>query len=124
MWFVGRSVENQLSNHVGAGLIWDMTADVALELEDDGSESARFSRYVEVFPGALQTEQKTGVGREALENETNLKASEAYHRATGSKYLVGSSSAPYCNKKYPMHVVILDARTQQLLIDQLLSEPK
>ena len=52
------------------------------------------SLSMEVFPGALQTEQKIGGWREALENEMNLKDSEAYHRPTGSKYLVGSSSAP------------------------------
>ena len=52
------------------------------------------SLSVEVFPGALQTEQKIGGWREALENEMNLKDSEAYHKPTGSKYLVGSSSAP------------------------------
>ena len=38
------------------------------------------SLSVEVFPGALQTEQKIGGWREALENEMNLKDSEAYHR--------------------------------------------
>ena len=54
------------------------------------------SLSVEVFLGALQTEQKIEGWREALENEMNLKDSEAYHRPTGSKYLVGSSSAPYC----------------------------
>ena len=43
---------------------------------------------MELFPGALQTEQKIGGWREALENEMNLKDSEAYHRPTGSKYLV------------------------------------
>ena len=59
---------------------------------------------VEVFPGALQTEQKIGGWREALENEMNLKDSEAYHRPAGSKYLVGSNSAPYCNSRYPTYV--------------------
>ena len=52
------------------------------------------SLSVEVFPGSLQTEQKIGGWREALENEMNLKDSEAYHRPTGSKYLVDSGSAP------------------------------
>ena len=79
---------------------------------------------VEVFPGALQTEQKIGGWREALENETNLKDSEAYHRPAGSRYLVGSSSAPYCNSRYPTHMVVMDARTQQVLVDQLFSVPK
>ena len=71
------------------------------------------SLSVEVFPGALQTEQKIGGWRENLENEMNLKDSEAYHRPTGSKYMVGSSSAPYCNSKYPTHMLVMDARTKQ-----------
>ena len=82
------------------------------------------SLSVEVFPGALQIEQKIGGWREALENEMNLKDSEAYHRPTGSKYLVGSSSAPYCNSRYPTHMVVMDARTQQVLVDQLFYVPK
>ena len=82
------------------------------------------SLSLEVFPGALQTEQKIGGWREALENEMNLKDSEAYHRPTGSKYLVGSSSAPYCNSRYPTHMVVMDARTQQVLVDPLFSVPK
>ena len=53
------------------------------------------SLRLEVFPGALQTEQKIGVWQEALEKEMELKYSEAYHRPAGSKYLVSSSSAPY-----------------------------
>ena len=82
------------------------------------------SLSMKVFPGALKTEQKIGGWREALEIETNLKDSEAYHRPTGSKYLVGSSSAPYCNSRYPTHMVVMDARTQQVLVDQLFSVPK
>ena len=54
----------------------------------------------------------------------NLKDSEAYRRPTGSKYLVGLNSAPYCNSKYPTHMVVMYARTQQVLVDQLLSVPK
>ena len=57
------------------------------------------SLAVEAFPGAMQTEQKIGGWREALEIEMNLKDSEVYHGPTGSKYLVGSSSAPYCNSR-------------------------
>ena len=75
------------------------------------------SLSLEVFPGALQTEQKIGGWRQALENKINLKDSEEHHRPTGS--IVGSSSAPYCNSKYPKHMMVLDARTQQALIDQL-----
>ena len=82
------------------------------------------SLAVEAFPGAMQTEQKIGGWREALEIEMKLKDSEAYHGPTGSKYLVGSSSAPYCNSRYPTHMVVMDARKQQVLIDQLFSVPK
>ena len=82
------------------------------------------SLSVEVFPGALQTEQKIGGWREALENEMNLKDSDAYHRPTGSKYLGCSSSAPCCKNRYPTHMVVMDARTQQELVDQLFSVPK
>ena len=82
------------------------------------------SLNVEVFPGALQTEQKIGGWREALENEMNLKDSEAYHRPTGSKYLVGSSAAPYCNSRHHTHMVVMDARTQQVLVDQHLLCPR
>ena len=69
-------------------------------------------------------EYGTVMSSEALENEMNLKDSEAYRRPTGSKYMVGSSSAPYCNSKYPTHMVVMDARTQQVLVDQLFSVPK
>ena len=51
----------------------------------------------------------------------SLKDSEAHHRPAGSRYLVDSSSAPYCNSRYPTHMVVMDARTQQVLVDQLLS---
>ena len=82
------------------------------------------SHSMEMFPGALQTEQNIGGWRDALENGTNLKDSEVYDRPTGSKYLVGSSSAPYCNSRYPTHMVVMNARTQQMLVDQLFSVPK
>ena len=82
------------------------------------------SLSVEVSPGAPQTEQTIGGSRWALVKEMNLKDSEAYHRPTGSKYLVGSNSAPYCNRRYPTHMVVMDARTQQVLFDQLFSAPK
>ena len=66
-------------------------------------------------------EQKTWGWREALENETDLKEYEGYHKSTGSKYLVRSNSAPYSNSKYPTHMVVVDARTQCRLIVQLIS---
>ena len=54
----------------------------------------------------------------------NLKHSMGYHNTAGSKYLVGSSAAPYCISKYPTHLLVVDARTQHRLIDQLFLVPK
>ena len=54
----------------------------------------------------------------------NLKDSDAYQKPTGSKNLVGLSSAPYCNSKYSTHMVVMDARTQRVMIDQLFFVPK
>ena len=34
------------------------------------------------------------------------------------------TDTPYCNSRYPAHMVVMDARTQQVLIDQLFSVPK
>ena len=82
------------------------------------------SLSVEVFPGAIQTEQKNGSWRDALETEMNLKYNMGYQKTVGLKYLVGSSAAPDCNSKYPTHMVVVDARTQHRLIDQLFSLPK
>ena len=79
---------------------------------------------VEVFPGSLQTEQKNGSWRVALENEMNLKHREGYHKTAGSKNLVGSSAAAYCNSNYPTRLVVVDARTQHRFSDQLSSVPK
>ena len=79
---------------------------------------------VEVFPGSLQTEQKAGSWREALENEMNLKHSEGYHKTVGSTYLVGTSSVPYCNSKSPTRLMVVDAKTQHWLIDQPFQVPK
>ena len=61
---------------------------------------------VEVFPRVLQTEQKyIGKWREAIEAEMNSRHSETYRRPTGAKYLVGSTLAPMCKSRYPVHFV-------------------
>ena len=74
--------------------------------------------------GGLQREQKIGGWQKALEIGMNLKDSKAYHKLVGSKYLVGSSSAAYCKSKYPTHMIVLDARIHQVLVDHFLSVPK
>ena len=54
-----------------------MTSSIeSLERLERAHELVR-SLSVEVFPGALYTEQKIGGWREALENEMNLNDSEA-----------------------------------------------
>ena len=93
---------------------YSMTSSIESLKRQERAHGLVTSLSVEVFPGALQTEQKIGGWREALENEMNLKDSEAYHRPTGSKYLVSSSSAPYCNSRYPKHMVAMYARTLQV----------
>ena len=93
---------------------YSMTSSIASLEHLERAHELVTSLCVEVFPGVLQTELKIGGCREALENEMNLKDREAYHRPTGSNYLVGSSSPPYCNSSYPTHMVVRDARTHLL----------
>ena len=54
----------------------------------------------------------------------NLKHSKGYHKTVGSKYLVGSRSAPNCNSKYPTHVVVVDVKTQHRWIYEFFSVPE
>ena len=55
---------------------------------------------VEVFPGALQTEQKyIGQWREAIEAELNIRPSETYHRPSEAQFLVGSTLALMCKSR-------------------------
>ena len=80
---------------------------------------------VEVFPGVLQTEQKhIGKRREAIEAEMNIRHSETYRRPSGARYLVGSTLAPMCKSRYPMHFVAVDVKSTRKLVDQAFSVPK
>ena len=54
----------------------------------------------------------------------NLKDSEGHHRTTGSKKYVGSRPHHTAIAKTPTNMVVLDARTQQGMIDQFFSVPK
>ena len=71
-------------NLISALRFYSMTSSIESLERLERAHGLVTSLYVEVFPGALQTEQKIGGWREALENEMNLKDSEAYHRPTGS----------------------------------------
>ena len=80
---------------------------------------------VEVFPRVLQTEQKyIGKWREAIEAEMNSRHSETYRRPTGAKYLVGSTLAPMCKSRYPVHFVAVDGKSTRTIVDQAFSVPK
>ena len=80
---------------------------------------------VEVFPGVLQTEQKhIGKWREAIEAEMNIRHSETCRRPSGARYLVGSTIAPMCKSRYPVHFVAVDVKSTRTIVDQSLSVPK
>ena len=80
---------------------------------------------VEVFPGVLQTEQKhIGNWREAIEAEMNIRHSETYRRPSGARYLVGSTLAPMCKSRYPVHFVAVDVKSTRTIVDRAFSVPK
>ena len=82
---------------------------------------------VGVFPGVLQTEQEQkhiGKWREAIEAEMNIRHSEIYRRPSGARYLVGSTLAPMCKSRYPVHFVAVDVKSTRTIVDQAFSLPK
>ena len=80
---------------------------------------------VEVFPGVLQIEQKhIGRWREAIEAEVNIRHSETYRRPSRARYLVGSTLAPMCKSRYPVHFVAVDVKSTRTIVDQAFSVPK
>ena len=80
---------------------------------------------VEVIPGVLQTEQKyIGKWREAIEMEMIIRYSETYCRPSGARYLVGSTLAPMCKSRYPVHFVAVDVKSTRTIVDQAFSVPK
>ena len=73
---------------------------------------------VEVFPGVLQTEQKhIEKWREAIEAEMNILHSETYRRPSVARYLVGSTLAPMCKSRYPVHLVAVDVKSTRTIVD-------
>ena len=69
---------------------------------------------VEVFPGVLQTERKhIGKWREAIEAEMTIRHNETYRRPTGARYLVGSTLAPLCKSRYPVHFVAVHKKVRE-----------
>ena len=54
----------------------------------------------------------------------NIRQSETYRRPTGATYLVGSTLAPKCKSRYPVHFVAVDVRSTRTIVDQAFSVPK
>ena len=80
---------------------------------------------VEVFPGVLQTEHKyIGKCKKAMEAEMNIRQSEAFCTPSEAGYLEGSTLAPMCRSRYPVHFVAVDVKSTRTIVDQAFSVPK
>ena len=80
---------------------------------------------VESWPGALQTTQKHIRGwKIGLEVEMGFPVSEAYGLPVNAKSLVGSVIANLCGSHYPLHMAMVEASSQRLLVDKAFSVPK
>ena len=80
---------------------------------------------LEVVPEVLQTEQNyLRRWREAIEAEMNIRHSETYRRPSGTRYFVGSTLAPMCKSRYPVHFVAVDMKSTRTIVYQAFSTPK
>ena len=52
------------------------------------------------------------------------RQSEAHRRPLGARYLVGSTLAPMCRSRYPVHYVAVDVKSTRTIVDQAFSVPK
>ena len=57
-------------------------------------------------------------------DEMNIRHSETYCRPSGARYLVGSTLAPMCKSRYPVHFVAVDVKSTRTIVDQAFSVPK
>ena len=80
---------------------------------------------VEVFSGVLQAEQKQiGKWRETIEVEMKIRLSETYRRPCGIRYPVGSTMAPMCKSRYPVHFVVVNVKSTRTIVAQAFLVPK
>ena len=76
-------------------------------------------------PGVLQMVQKHISGWIiGLEAEMRFPVSEAYSLPMNAKSLVGSVMANLCGNQYPLHMAMVEASSQRVLIDKTFSVPK
>ena len=54
----------------------------------------------------------------------NIRQSETYRRPTGARDLLGSTLAPLCKSRYPVHFVAVDVKSTRTIVDQAFSVPK
>ena len=54
----------------------------------------------------------------------NIRHSETYRRPSGARYLVGSTLAPMCKSRYPVHFVAVDLKSTRTIVYQAFSVPK
>ena len=77
---------------------------------------------VESWPGVLQMIRKHIRGSKIhLEAEMGFPVSEAYSLTINAKSLVGSVMANLCGSRYPLHMAIVEASSQRVLIDKAFS---
>ena len=77
------------------------------------------------WPGVLRMVQKHIRGWKIdLEAEIGFPVSEVYSLPTNAKSLVGSVMAKMCGSHYPLHMAMVEASSQRVLIDKAFSIPK
>ena len=80
---------------------------------------------VESWPGVLQVTQKhIRSWKVGLETEMGFPMSEAYGLPLNAKSLIGSMMANLCGSHYPLHMVMVEASSQRVLVDKAFSVPK
>ena len=80
---------------------------------------------VESWPEALQTTQKHIRGwKIGLDADMGIPVSEAYDLPVNAKSLVGSVMANVCGSHYPLHMAMVEASSQRILVDKAFSVPK
>ena len=80
---------------------------------------------VESWPGVLQVTQKhIRSWKVGLEAEMGSPMSEAYGLPLNAKSLIGSMMANLCGSHYPLHIAMVEASSQRVLVDKAFSVPK
>ena len=77
------------------------------------------------WPGVLQMVQKHIRGwKVGLEAEMEFPVSKAFSLPMNAKSLVGSAMANLCGRHYSMHMPMVEASSQRVIIDKAFSVPK